>query len=128
MSEAQIEGADAAPTKKKPGRPPKTPVEEIPDGCDACYVAIPNKVSRGDGVKKAKPGERIIGPSEAIDALELREIAFRDKVEAQSAFKSFKRKEEARLAKEANAEAIRQANRERIKQERLAAAELEWAE
>jgi len=139
MSEIQTE-----PAKPKPGRPPKakaTPVVEpviepepqktIPDGFEVCYVAVPDRVSRGSRpggatLGKAKPGEKLVCGSACIDSLELNELAFRNEDEAKAAFTMWKRKERALREAALNAEAKRKENKERMNRELLEASELEW--
>ena len=99
----------------------------LPPGQCACYVAIPGKVSRGQGVEKAQAGEQVIGPIAAIEELELRGIAFRNEDEAKAAFTSFKRKREAEIKRAVEAERIRRERRERIKAELYGSGnELDW--
>lgn len=135
MSQTQTDAE--APARKKQGPKPKAaaiePIledpnpEEIPEGMCACYVAVPNKVSNGTGVAKAKPGERVIGSIKNMDELELRGVAFRNEDEAKAAFTSFKRKREAEIKRAVEVERIRRERRERIKAELHGANdELEW--
>lgn len=128
--------AEAKPQRKKPGPKPKAkaiePVleepkpEVIPEGMAACYVAIPGRVSRGDGLGKANAGERVIGPEASVKELKRRGLAAPKKELAQALFEQFKEQEEARIAEETNAEATRRAHRDRLRAEQLKNAALEW--
>ena len=104
----------------------KAPKQEIPPGKCACYVAIPGRVSRGNGTGKANAGEMLLVGVETADELELRGLACRDADEAKGLFSRFKRKEEKRIADAIDVAAKRHAARERAKREQLAAAKIEW--
>ena len=114
MSETANEPAKAE--KPNVGSASAKVKDEIPAGFAACYVAIPDKVSNGKGVD-AKPGEKIVGPIASIDALEMKEFAFRDEAEAKAKFTQFKRKKEAEIKEKLDAHVKREENRQRWQKE-----------
>jgi hypothetical protein len=116
MDKQELEKRFAQSLGGQEPRAGKLKSEEIPPGCGACYVALPDMVSNGKG-DNAKPGERIIGPNKTIDNLELRGLAFRDENEAKAAFTSHKRKVEAEIAARLEAERKRAENRRRWRDE-----------
>lgn len=106
---------------KREAAPEAEAEEVIPEGFDACYVAIPGRVSRGDGkIEKADVLERLIGPSRTIDELQLRGLAFRDKSEAEVVYKQHVRKIE-----EKKREALAALNAKRARLEQSALNEIE---
>jgi len=109
---AQEDLPEAAPTPGPTDAQIKN--ESVPPGMVAIYVAIPDRVSNGEGVD-AKPGERLIGTEATADALEERGYAFRDKEHARFANEQFVKKK------------VREAEEKAAARERLLQRKARWA-
>lgn len=85
----------ASPSKAEEAQPAKASANDIPRGCCAVYVAIPDTVGTGDSSRMfADPKEELIVTEKNADQLEMRELAFRDKEHAGAKYTMWKRRKE----------------------------------